>query len=56
LRARYSLGYLPTNEKWDGKYRRIKLAVIPEVEKREGKVIVQARKGYFAKILTQAKK
>jgi len=54
LRARYSLGYLPTNEKWDGKYRRISLSVTPELEKREGKVIVQARKGYFAKKPTQA--
>ena len=54
LRARYSLGYLPANEKWDGKYRRISLTVTPEVEKREGKVIVQARKGYFAKKPTQA--
>jgi VWFA-related protein len=54
LRARYSLGYLPTNEKWDGKYRRISLTVTPEVEKREGKVIIQARKGYFAKRPAQA--
>src|SRR5262249_35741621 len=52
--ARYSLGYLPTNEKWDGKYRRISLTVTPEVDKREGKVIVQARKGYFAKRPAQA--
>lgn len=56
LRARYSLGYLPTNEKWDGKYRRISLAVTPDVERREGKVIIQARKGYFANRQTQAKK
>jgi hypothetical protein len=55
LRARYSLGYLPTNEKWNGKYRRINLTVTPEVERREGKVIIQARKGYFAKKQTQAK-
>jgi VWFA-related protein len=54
LRARYSLGYLPTNEKWDGKYRRISLTVTPEVEKREGKTLVKARKGYFAKKPTQA--
>jgi VWFA-related protein len=54
LRARYSFGYLPANEKWDGKYRRISLTVTPEVEKREGKVIVQARKGYFANKPTQA--
>ena len=47
LRARYSLGYLPTNDKWDGKFRRISLTVTPKVEKREGKVIVQVRKGHF---------
>jgi VWFA-related protein len=56
LRARYSLGYLSTNEKWDGKFRRIELAVTPDVERREGKVIVQARKGYYAKRKIQAKK
>jgi VWFA-related protein len=56
LRARYSLGYLPSNEKWDGKYRRINLTVTAEVERREGKVIIQARKGYFAKKPIQAKK
>jgi VWFA-related protein len=56
LRARYSLGYLPTNEKWDGKYRRINLTVTPEVERREGKVIIQARKGYFAMKSTQARR
>jgi VWFA-related protein len=54
LRARYSFGYVTTNEKWDGKYRRISLTVTPEVEKREGKVIIQARKGYFAVKPTQA--
>lgn len=54
LRARYSLGYYPTNEKWDGTYRRISLTVKPEVERREGKVIIHARKGYFAKELTKA--
>jgi VWFA-related protein len=48
LRARYSFGYLPTNEKWDGKYRQISLTVTPEVERREGKIVIQARKGYFA--------
>jgi len=56
LRARYSLGYLPSNEKWDGKYRRISLTVTPEAERREGKVIIQARKGYFAKKQAQARK
>jgi VWFA-related protein len=54
LRARYSLGYLPSNEKWDGKFRRIGLTVTPKVESREGKVIIQARKGYFANKPTQA--
>src|SRR5262249_1561577 len=54
LRARYSFGYVPTNEKWDGKYRRISLTATPEAEKREGKITIQARQGYFAVKRTQA--
>jgi VWFA-related protein len=54
LRVRYSIGYLPSNEKWDGKFRQINLTVTPEVESREGKVIIHARKGYFANKQTQA--
>lgn len=48
LRSRYSLGYTPLNTKRDGKFRSIRLNVIPEVEQREGRVTVVARKGCYA--------
>lgn len=48
LRSRYSLGYTPLNMKRDGKFRNIKLKVMPEVERREGRVMIVARKGYYA--------
>lgn len=48
LRSRYSLGYTPRNITRDGKFRHIKLKVMPEVERREGKVTIVARKGYYA--------
>jgi len=44
----YNFGYLPTNRKRDGKFRRIKLKVSPEVEQREGGVIIKTREGYYA--------
>ena len=49
LRTRYSLGYTSTNEKRDGKFRKIKLKISPEVEEREGGIAVSTRKGYYAK-------
>ena len=42
LRTQYSLGYVSTNLKEDGKYRRIK--IIP----RDKRLKVRARKGYYA--------
>jgi hypothetical protein len=49
LRQRYTIGYSSTNASYDGRFRKIKLLVIPEVEKREGGVAVLTRKGYYAK-------
>jgi VWFA-related protein len=49
LRARYTIGYSPSNTSKDGKFRKIKLSVTPEVEKREGGVALITRKGYYAK-------
>lgn len=49
LRTRYTLGYMPTNRKRDGKFRKIKVLVSPEVEEREGELAVLARRGYYAK-------
>jgi len=46
LHSQYSLGYYPTNNARDGKWRRIKVAVV----ERPGipKVYVRARSGYYA--------
>ncbi len=49
LRQRYTIGYSSSNTGRDGKFRKIKLSVTPEVEKREGGVAVITRKGYYAK-------
>jgi hypothetical protein len=49
LRHRYSFGYTSTNPQMDGKFRKIKLQVSPEVERREGGVIILTKKGYYAR-------
>jgi VWFA-related protein len=49
LRARYTIGYSPSNTSKDGKFRKIKVSVTPEVEKREGGVALITRKGYYAR-------
>ena len=48
LRSRYSLGYTPTNEKRDGRFRNISVKVSPEAQRREGQMTIVARKGYYA--------
>ena len=48
IRTRYSIGYVSSNTKRDGKFRRIKVTVSDEVQKREGKLAVQFRRGYYA--------
>jgi VWFA-related protein len=42
MRSQYAIGYVPTNENWDGGFRRI------ELKTRDKSLKVQARKGYFA--------
>jgi len=42
----YSLAYSPTNAVRDGRRRRIRIELSPEVEKREGKVALLGRRGY----------
>src|SRR5262249_43704064 len=49
LRSRYTLGYVSTNTKRDGTYRKVKVQVSPEVQKREGDLTVSTRRGYVAK-------
>lgn len=48
LRTRYSFGYTPKNQKRDGKFRRISLKILPDVERREGAISIIARSGYYA--------
>jgi hypothetical protein len=49
LRTRYSIGYVSSNQAHDGKFRKIKLKVTPEVEKREGSVGIITKRGYYAR-------
>jgi Ca-activated chloride channel family protein len=49
LRTRYVIGYVSSNTKQDGSYRKIKLALSKEVEKRQGQFAIITRRGYFAK-------
>jgi VWFA-related protein len=43
----YSLGYLPTNSARDGKRRKIKVLLSPDVEKREGQTALITRRSYI---------
>jgi hypothetical protein len=47
IRTRYSLGYRPSVEQPPGKFCEIRLKVAPEVEKREGQLVVRAKRGYY---------
>jgi VWFA-related protein len=47
LRTRYTLGYRPSNQQMDGRFCKIKLTVSPVVQKREGKVAIRTRSGYY---------
>jgi len=44
--ASYSLAYTSTNTTRDGKRRKVRIEISPEVEKREGRVAVLARRSY----------
>jgi len=48
IRTRYAIGYVSSNPKHDGSYRKLKVEITPEAEKREGKLVVKARQGYIA--------
>jgi VWFA-related protein len=55
LRQRYSFGYTSTNPVMDGRFRKIKVKLRPEAEKRYGKVTILARPGYYARRPEQVK-
>lgn len=47
LAVSYWLGYVPTNAAHDGKRRRLRVVLSPEVEKREGKIALLTRRSYI---------
>ena len=51
LRTRYSLGFVSSNPRQDGSFRKLKLEITPAVMKQrepEGKLVIKTRKGYVA--------
>ena len=48
IRTRYAIGYVSSNAKRDGTYRKLKVQIAPGAEKREGKLVVRTRRGYIA--------
>lgn len=47
LRSRYSFGYVSSNSRMDGKFRKINLAISAKIKRREGEIAVLTRKGYY---------
>ncbi len=47
LRTRYTLGYHPPDGKKPGKFCKIQVKVSPETKHREGKLLIEARLGYY---------
>ena len=47
IRSRYSLGYRAPAAKAPGSFYEIKLKIVPEVARREGQIIVKAKRGYY---------
>lgn len=49
LRIRYSIGYTPAGASANEGFRRIKLTVTDDIQKREGQLVIKTRQGYFAR-------
>ena len=47
IRGRYALSYHPSGNLGKNRLHTIQLKMVPEVEKREGKLIVRTRRGYY---------
>ncbi|SRR5712692_4897900 len=56
ISASYAVAYTPTNTSHDGEPRRIRVQLSPEIETREGKVTVLARRSYVMAREASAKK
>ena len=48
LHRRYVIEYVSSNPNHNGEFRRIRVKVSPDVEKKEGKLSILTREGYFA--------
>jgi VWFA-related protein len=48
LRTRYSVGFVSTNTKRDGSFRKLKVEVSKEAQDSRGKLVVKTRRGYIA--------
>lgn len=47
IRARYTLGYMPSAREPDGKFCRVDVSVTPETADAQGKLVVHAMRGYY---------
>ena len=47
IRTRYTLAYAPNVDRPTGRFCAIKLKLASEVEKREGKLLIRAKRGYY---------
>ena len=47
IRSRYTLGYHPSSSDHPGQFYQLKLKMTPEAEQREGKLLVQTRRGFY---------
>lgn len=47
IRTRYTLAYVPNVSRPDGRFCTIKLKLTPGVEKREGRLVIRAKRGYY---------
>jgi VWFA-related protein len=47
IRTRYTVGYYPSVKQPKGKFCEIKLQMRPETQKREGRLLVRTKKGYY---------
>lgn len=54
LRTRYSIGYYSSNPNFDGKFRKLKLKVKSADSKQFGDVAIKTKKGYYAKVASEA--
>jgi len=47
IRTRYTLGYYPSVKQPKGKFCELKVQITAEVQKREGRMLVRTKKGYY---------